>query len=716
VTEQPARARARDRGDQGGGERGVVAPRAARAPAALGILRILAWVAGYAVAAWLGHRSALEGSGFTLFWPASGMALVWIATARWRRVELAVVALLAAGMLALLDSSVWQAVDALVGVPCGLVVFLVLSRAWAPGLWGTGGDRQVDTLREYGLLVAAAAVAAVTEALVASVLLLPEPGRPWEATTELALPHLVGMVVVGATVLILGGWLAGLPGEGRGASRVLAAVRRDTSRSDAVILATTGVLTVLAFLAGFFWLTDAPVTFVLVMVIVGVGIRFSAPTTGLVALTVTAAAWWLTAVGHGPIAEIPEPHRRALAFGLFALALVVTGLTIAVSRRERDAVIGRLRESERAAEVLADDLALVLANLEEGVAVVEEGGRFIHANAAIGRLLEMPDFDDERVAPVGTYHLAHLDGRPLAESEVPHVRAFAGEEDVHDVLRLVRPGATHDRIFEVSSRLLPQIRDTDKPRAVTMIRDATIEHQQRDALASFAQVVAHDLRSPLTSIELWARELLDGYAQGDVDTETATMMVRHVESAAGRMQNFISDLLAYALARDQTPSPVRLELVDVVESVVETITAVEGVQPEVQYADLPEVWCDPVLVPQLFDNLIGNARKYVAEGVVPQVRIEATPISEDWARVRIIDNGIGIAPEDRLRVFETFERARANEYEGTGLGLAICRHIVERHGGTIGVTTPPSGAGTCIELTLPMTDGAFDRATTRTPT
>jgi signal transduction histidine kinase len=677
------------------------------------VLRVVAWILVYAAAAWLGHRSALEGSNFTLFWPASGVALVWIATARWPRVELVLVAVLAAGTLAVLDGSVWQTVDALVGVPCGLAVFLVLSRRWAPGLWGTGGDRQVGTLRQYGLLVAAAGVAALTEGTVAAVLLVPEPGRPWEATAELAVPHLVGMVTVGPTLLIMGGWLVGLGGDGGPVTRALAAVRRDTTRSDALLAAATLAITILVFLAGFIWLGDAPVTFVLVMVVVGIGIRFSAATTGLVALTITAAAWWLTAVGHGPIAEIPEPHRRALAFGLFALALVVTGLTISVSRRERDAVIGRLRESERAAEVLADDLALVLANLEEGVAVVEEGGRFLHANPAIGRLLEMPDFDDRQVAPVETYHLAHLDGRPLAESEIPHVRAFAGEEDVHDVLRLVRPGATHDRIFEVSSRLLPQIRDTDKPRAVTMIRDATAEHQQRDALASFAQVVAHDLRSPLTSIELWARELLDGYAQGQVDQDTAAMMLRHVESAAGRMQNFISDLLAYALARDQTPSPVQLELVDVVESVVETITAVEGVQPEVQYADLPGVWCDPVLVPQLFDNLIGNARKYVAEGVVPRVRIEATALSGDWARVRVIDNGVGIAPEDRLRVFETFERARATEYEGTGLGLAICRHIVERHGGTIGVTTPPGGAGTCIELTLPMTDEAFDRARTR---
>jgi signal transduction histidine kinase len=495
---------------------------------------------------------------------------------------------------------------------------------------------------------------------------------------------------------------------------VVAGIRRDSSATDVMTAVLAAVATAAIFVAGYVVFADAPVSFVLVMAVVGVAIRFSAPTTAAFGLAVVTAACWLTAAGEGPIAGLPDPHRRSLAFGLFALAVAVTGLTIAISRSERDSIIGRLQESERAAEVLADDLTLVLANLDEGVAVVDESGRFIHANAAIGRLLEMPGFNTERgepVEPVDTYHLAHADGRPLLESEIPHVRAFAGEEDVRDVLYLNRPDVPGERIFEVSSRVLPQIRAGDLQRAVTTIRDVTSEHQQRDALAEFAQVVAHDLRSPLTSVQLWAQELLEGFDDGPVDRATGAMMLGHIESAANRMQNFITDLLSYALARDQTPSPVKLELNDVVEGVVETIAAVEGVEPEVEYGDLPGVWCDPVLAPQLFDNLIGNARKYVADGVVPQVRIEATPLDADWIRVSVIDNGIGIAAEDRLRVFETFERAHAAEYEGTGLGLAICRHIVERHGGTIAVTTPPEGTGTCIELTLPLTDSAFDRAT-----
>jgi signal transduction histidine kinase len=297
---------------------------------------------------------------------------------------------------------------------------------------------------------------------------------------------------------------------------------------------------------------------------------------------------------------------------------------------------------------------------------------------------------------------------------MPHVRAFAGEEEVHDVLHLRRDDLPGERIYEVFARRLPQIRSGDRPRAVATIRDVTAEHQQRDALTSFAQVVAHDLRNPLTSVGLWAGELMDRCQQGHLDPELGVMMLRHIESATNRMHNFISDLLAYAIARDQTLSPTDLELTDVVDSVVETIAAVERIQPAVHYDNLPQVWADPVLLPQLFDNLIGNSLKYVAEGVAPEVWIDATPLPDDWVLVRVIDNGIGIDSEDRVRVFETFERAHAGEYSGTGLGLAICRHIVERHGGTIGVVSPPGDRGTCIELTLPLTQTAFDRATNST--
>jgi len=679
-------------------------------PAWRAIMRVLGWATAYGLAGAAGQHTMAGDSGLPLFWPASGIALAWIATTTRRPSwDLGLIGVIGAGTAYAAGDGGWATLNALVGVPLGLYAFRLASGRWAPAFRASLGRDQIETVHQYGALLAATAVAGLVETAVGLVLLLPDPGQSPALAGALSLTHTIAMATVGVTLLVIGGWVRGLPGHGIRAKAETVWSR--TTRRDVLEAVTALAVTVVVFLAGFEWVTGAPVSFVLVMAMVIVAIRWGPALTGLYALAVTTAAWRLSDMGHGPIALIAEPHRRVFAFGLFAAAMLGTGLTIALSRRERDATIEQLSESERAAEVIADDLRLVLASLQEGVAVVEEGGRFIHANAAIGRLLELPDFNDRHVEAVERYHLVHLDGSPLLESEIPHVRAFAGDEDVHDILRLDRHDVPGERILEVWSRMLPRIRAGDKPRAVTMVRDVTAEHQQRDALASFAHVVAHDLRNPLTSVAFWARELLEHHEDGPVDAETGTMMLRRIESATDRMQTFISDLLAYALARDQTPSPVRVELAEVVESVVATIAAVEGAQPAVHHADLPPVWCDPVLVPQLFDNLIGNARKYVAPGVVPEVRIEATALPDDWARVRVIDNGIGIAPEDRVRVFESFERAGGSEYDGSGLGLAICRHIVERHGGTIGVVPAPTGSGTCIELRLPMTDGAFARAT-----
>lgn len=115
--------------------------------------------------------------------------------------------------------------------------------------------------------------------------------------------------------------------------------------------------------------------------------------------------------------------------------------------------------------------------------------------------------------------------------------------------------------------------------------------------------------------------------------------------------------------------------------------------------ELGEVRMDPTLARQLFGNLLGNAVKYVGEGVVPRVRAR---VARDSAGVRIdvTDNGPGIPQEHRERVFEPFHRVRP-DVPGTGLGLAICAEAVHRHGGTIRVADGPEGTGTTFSVHLP---------------
>ena len=83
--------------------------------------------------------------------------------------------------------------------------------------------------------------------------------------------------------------------------------------------------------------------------------------------------------------------------------------------------------------------------------------------------------------------------------------------------------------------------------------------------------------------------------------------------------------------------------------------------------------------------------------------------------MKVRDNGIGVPPPQRERIFESFQRASSGNYRGTGLGLAICRRIIQRHGGSIHVTDNPDGIGSTFEFTLPTTPTAFNQALSSTP-
>lgn len=125
--------------------------------------------------------------------------------------------------------------------------------------------------------------------------------------------------------------------------------------------------------------------------------------------------------------------------------------------------------------------------------------------------------------------------------------------------------------------------------------------------------------------------------------------------------------------------------------------------PDIYTGPLPVVHGDPGMIRQLIDNLVGNALKYTAPGQPARVDISASPSRQPGlCDITIADRGVGIAAEDRSRIFTSFYRAAAHhDYRGTGLGLAICERVVARHGGTITATENPGG-GTRIHFTLPV--------------
>jgi signal transduction histidine kinase len=197
-------------------------------------------------------------------------------------------------------------------------------------------------------------------------------------------------------------------------------------------------------------------------------------------------------------------------------------------------------------------------------------------------------------------------------------------------------------------------------------------------------------------------DLLARRYEGKLD-EQADMFISYALGAVDRMQALIAGLLDYA--RLTTGEPVREDVdvavllrgvLDDLERRIDDVSADIAVQEP-----LPVVRGDSTQLGRVFQNLLSNALKF-AKSDRPQVRVSATRNDSTWC-FTVADNGIGVAAEDRARIFAMFERLHSrDDYAGTGLGLAICQRVVERHGGRIWVDDAPDG-GSAFHFTIPST-------------
>jgi len=177
------------------------------------------------------------------------------------------------------------------------------------------------------------------------------------------------------------------------------------------------------------------------------------------------------------------------------------------------------------------------------------------------------------------------------------------------------------------------------------------------------------------------------------------------------MKRLINDLLAYSRVGRTGNDFGSVDLEEVYEDVVENLhLRIEEVGGHVERDALPVVHGSPSQLRHLLENLVQNALEHRGEAP-PRVRVEAAPDDGQW-RITVRDNGPGIAPEDRGRVFEIFRRLKpAGDGEGSGIGLAICRKVVGRHGGRIWIESEP-GQGAAFHFTLPRERPSSEEART----
>jgi len=219
---------------------------------------------------------------------------------------------------------------------------------------------------------------------------------------------------------------------------------------------------------------------------------------------------------------------------------------------------------------------------------------------------------------------------------------------------------------------------------------------------NFMLTVAHELRTPLTAFQSFLIAIQEGY----IPPEQQEQILQRANERVQELLDMVDDLLRLAAVTEEEEIGKRetLALADVLERVLSLLKVQadeKGITCILEIRHRPLVRANPDQMTQLWTNLISNGIRYTPPGGEIRVILDE---QEGWAIGTVEDSGIGIAPEDRLRIFEEFYRtpqAKELEPHGTGLGLPLVKRIVEGHGGTIEIESE-LGKGSHFTFRLPL--------------
>jgi signal transduction histidine kinase len=394
-------------------------------------------------------------------------------------------------------------------------------------------------------------------------------------------------------------------------------------------------------------------------------------------------------------------------------------------------------EEERQSKAVSMELALGLSEVFEALRKISSGNPEVRIHEASGlellsKLKQMVNLTAESLGEI--VHLSHEFAIGLAEhfdtlhrvAEGDLTARISGISEV-ELLELLKR-LTNQMISGVSQEIaerrqaeeaLKRARDeleirveertAELSRSNTLLKKEIAERELAEKecrtinqeLNNFVNIVSHDLKTPIISIQGFSARLLKK-CEKQLGKEGGKY-VEQIMASARRMELFVSDLLELSrigrvVSRFEHVSS--LEVIRSVVSILEDRLKEKGIDLVVA-GDPPTIYGDGPRICQVFENLLINAIKFSGSAKKPQVEIGYEDKGE-YYQFYVRDNGIGIDPKYHRKVFEMFHRLNENEAEeGTGLGLTIVERIVRNHGGRIWLESE-KGKGATFYFTMPI--------------
>jgi PAS domain S-box-containing protein len=415
---------------------------------------------------------------------------------------------------------------------------------------------------------------------------------------------------------------------------------------------------------------------------------------------IVAARWSLQRDEHGAPTAVLEINRDITDRKRSEAAQAQQAVELSRQAEE-------LRRSQQALEVQKLMLQSVLDSMVEGLVAADEQGKFILWNPAAEKILGLGAADlspEEWSAHYGAYLPDTV--TPFPNEQNPLLRAIGGEVSSAEIF--FRNSALNREVWIESNGSPLRDKDGEVRGGVAAFRDITqrkadeleirklneelegriakrtaqLEAANQE-LEAFSYSVSHDLRAPLRHIGGFSKILMQDF--GPEMALEARDHLQRIEDAVIQMGLLVDGLLSLARLGRQSLKLRHTELNALVEQVISVLqTECEGREVEWRIARLPALECDPILMGQVFQNLIGNALKYSRGRPKAVIEIGSIQRAGEPAVIFVRDNGAGFNMKYAKKLFGVFQRMHLeSEFEGTGVGLATVQRIIQKHGGRV---------------------------------